>query len=75
MVKVTQDRETYQQKKIPEIFSHEKMMCENCQSHNTHPQTLGMDVAPKMYVGGGTLPFVFHVYVIWKYCMVAVNYK
>ena len=59
MVKGTQDGETFQQKKIQEIFSAEKIMCENCQSHNgswimnneTHPQTLGMDVAPKMEGG------------------------
>ena len=50
--------------------------------HNdTHPQavfssyvaTLCMDIAPKMCVGGGTLPFVFHVYVIRKNCMVSVS--
>ena len=34
-----------------------------------------MDVGPKMYVGVGTPPFVFHVYVIRKYCMISVNYK
>ena len=85
MVKGTQDGETSQQKKIQEIFSAEKKMWAHC--HNdTNPQTvfsnyvatLRMDIAPKMYVGQ---PFVFHEYVIRKYCMVSVpvgikeNYK
>ena len=33
MVKGTQDGETFQLKKVQEIFSDEKIMCENCQSH------------------------------------------
>ena len=45
--------------------------------HNdTHPQTLGMDVTPMMYVGGGgVLSFGFHVYAIRKYCLVSVTVR
>ena len=48
------------------------------EGNDTHPQfvvTLGMNVAPKTYVGGGALPFVFHVYIIRKHRMASATVK
>ena len=87
MIKRTQDGETFQRKKIQNIFSAEKIMCENCQGHNgscimiptpkpSFPVLwLRVWKSPLRCMWAGTSPFIFHVYVIRKYSMVSVTVR